>query len=70
MPSDTAQRSLLITVNERINTLLSQAERHGELLTRSQAEQIVLHQLETALLHLAEQEKEGREVNPGECIGC
>jgi transcriptional regulator with XRE-family HTH domain len=66
MPSETAQRSLLMTMNERINALLSQAEHHGEPLTRSQAEQMVFQQLETALLHLAEQEEDDRVVNPGE----
>ena len=61
MPSETVQRSLLLTFNEQVNALLSRAERQGQTITRSQAEQMVFQQLETAFLHLSGQ---GGEANP------
>jgi hypothetical protein len=65
MPSETVQQSFLVTFNEQVNVLLSRAEQQGQTITRSQAEQMVFQQLETAFLHLSEQ---GGETNPNEQI--
>lgn len=58
MPAAAVQRSFLATFNEQVNARLSRAEQQGQTITRSQAEQMVFQQLETAFLHLSEQEDE------------
>ena len=66
MPSETTQRTLLLTVNKRIHALLSHAEQHREPLTRSQAEQLALQELEAAFLHLSDlQEGDAAQVSGG-----
>jgi hypothetical protein len=56
MPSETVQRSLLVTFNQQVNARLSRAEQQGQTITRSQAEQMVFQQLEELFLHLSEEE--------------
>ena len=50
MPSESMQQTFLSTLNERINAVLSRAEQNGQLLTRPQAELVVLQEIEAAFV--------------------
>ncbi|WP_376794677.1 GAF domain-containing protein [Thermogemmatispora sp.] len=61
MPSEYVQNAYMATFNQRVNELLSRAERQGQPLSRREAEeQVVAAFLATPLPPSAEQDAEGR----------